>query len=168
MVVPRRKGAGSRSREGNMAEAELVTIQEVFLKTDRNTGNMVILKEREDEKRYFMMFVGDSEFAAIAKEKGLMEPKRPLTHEIYLRILESLPVEFLRVEIHDMKDNTYYANVFFRVNGTDFVIDSRPSDAVALALNRKIPLLVNPKLFRRELTPEEVKEYEEICKTVKF
>ena len=151
-----------------MGEAELVTIREVYLKTDRSTGNMVILKEREDEKRYFMMFVGDSEFAAIAKEKGLMEPKRPLTHEIYLRILESLPVEFLRVEIHDMKENTYYANVFFRVNGADFVIDSRPSDAVALALNRKIPLLVHPRLFRRELTPEEVKEYEEICKTVKF
>jgi uncharacterized protein len=151
-----------------MAEAELVNIREVYLKTDRSTGNMVILKEREDEKRYFMMFVGDSEFAAIAKEKGLMEPKRPLTHEIYLRILESLPVVFLRVEIHDMKENTYYANVFFRVDGTDFVIDSRPSDAVALALNRKIPLLVHPRLFRRELSPEEVKEYEEICKTVKF
>jgi hypothetical protein len=97
-----------------------------------------------------------------------MEPKRPLTHEIYLRILESLPVVFLRVEIHDMKENTYYANVFFRVDGTDFIIDSRPSDAVALALNRRIPLLVHPRLFRRELTPEEVKEYEEICKTVKF
>jgi bifunctional DNase/RNase len=151
-----------------MGEFELVTIQEVFLKTDRNTGNMVVLKEREEDKRYFMMFVGDSEFAAIAKEKGLMEPKRPLTHDIYLRILETMPMEFLRVEIHDMRENTYYANVFFRANGTDHVIDSRPSDAVALALNRKIPLLVHPKLFRRELTPDEVKEYEDICKTVKF
>ncbi|HYA02328.1 MAG TPA: bifunctional nuclease family protein [Syntrophobacteria bacterium] len=151
-----------------MGEVELVAIQDVSLKTDRNTGNMVILKEREEDKRYFMMFVGDSEFAAIAKEKGLMDPKRPLTHEIYLRILESLPVEFLRVELYDMRENTYYANVFFRANGTDHVVDSRPSDAVALALNRKIPLLVHPKLFRRELTPDEVKEYEEICKTVKF
>jgi bifunctional DNase/RNase len=151
-----------------MEELALVAIQEVFLKTDRNTGNMVVLKEREEDKRYFMMFVGDSEFAAIAKEKGLMEPKRPLTHEIYLSILESLPVEFLRVEIYDMRENTYYANVFFRANGTEHVIDSRPSDAVALALNRKIPVLVHPKLFRRELTPDEVKEYEEICKTVKF
>jgi bifunctional DNase/RNase len=47
-------------------------------------------------------------------------------------------------------------------------VDCRPSDAVALALNRKIPILVNKKLFRRELTTEEIKEYEEICKTVKF
>ena len=53
-------------------------------------------------------------------------------------------------------------------NGQDHTVDCRPSDAVALALNRKIPILVNKKLFRRELTREEIKEYEEICKTVKF
>ena len=64
--------------------------------------------------------------------------------------------------------NTYYAKVFFRADGAEHFVDSRPSDAVALALNRKIPILVNKKLLRRELTPEEIKEYEEICKTVKF
>jgi hypothetical protein len=114
------------------------------------------------------MFVGDSEFAAIAKEKGLVEPKRPLTHDLYLRISDNLPVEFLRIEIYDMKENTYFANVYFRANGQEHTVDCRPSDAVALALNRKIPILVNKKLFRRELTTEEIKEYEEICKTVKF
>ncbi|MDH3554870.1 MAG: bifunctional nuclease family protein, partial [Deltaproteobacteria bacterium] len=75
---------------------------------------------------------------------------------------------FLRIEISDMVENTYYAKVFFRADGTEHFVDSRPSDAVALALNRKIPILVNKKLLRRELTPEEIKEYEEICKTVKF
>jgi hypothetical protein len=146
----------------------MVTIGEVYLKSDRSSGNMVVLKENEDDNQYFMMFVGDSEFAAIAKEKGLVEPKRPLTHEFYLGIAENLKVEFLRIEIYDMKENTYFANVIFRANGTEYTVDSRPSDAVALALNRKIPILVNQKLFRRELTPEEMKEYEEICKTVKF
>ncbi|MBW1980947.1 MAG: bifunctional nuclease family protein [Deltaproteobacteria bacterium] len=151
-----------------MTMVEVVPIQEVYLKTDRSSGNMVVLKEREDDKRYFMMFVGDSEFAAIAKEKGLVEAKRPLTHEVYLHILENTPVEFLRVEIYDMRENTYYANIVFRANDEECSVDSRPSDAVALALNRKIPILVNRALFRRELTPEEIKEYEEICKTVKF
>jgi bifunctional DNase/RNase len=129
---------------------------------------MVVLKETEEDQHHFVMFVGDSEFAAIAKEKGLVEPKRPLTHDLYLQISDNLPVEFLRIEIHDMKENTYFANVFFRANGKEHTVDCRPSDAVALALNRKIPILVNKKLFRRELTTEEIKEYEEICKTVKF
>ena len=151
-----------------MAEETMISINEVYLKSDRSSGNMVVLKERKEDQQHFIMFVGDSEFAAIAKEKGLVDPKRPLTHELYLNISEALPVEFLRIEIYEMKENTYYAKVVFRANGTEHDVDSRPSDAVALALNRKIPILVNQKLFRRELTPDEIKEYEEICKTVKF
>jgi bifunctional DNase/RNase len=146
----------------------MVTIGEVYLKSDRSSGNMVVLKEKEDDQKHFLMFVGDSEFAAIAKEKGLVEPKRPLTHDFYLGIVDNLSVEFLRIEVYNMKDNTYFARVVFRADGNEYTVDSRPSDAVALALNRKIPILVNQKLFRRELTPEEIKEYEEICKTVKF
>ena len=87
-------------------------------------------------------------------------------HEI--PCLEIYLLEFLRIEIYEMKENTFYANLTFRANGTEHIIDSRPSDAVALALNKKIPILVNKKLFRRELTPDEIKEYEDICKTVKF
>ena len=151
-----------------MTEETMVTISEVYLKSDRSSGNMVVLKESEEDPNHFVMFVGDSEFAAIAKEKGLVEPKRPLTHDLYLGISDNLQVEFLRIEIYDMRENTYYANVFFRANGQELMVDCRPSDAVALALNRKIPILVNKKLFRRELTREEIKEYEEICKTVKF
>jgi len=151
-----------------MAKKTLVTVNEVYLKSDRSSGNMVVLKENEKDQHHFVMFVGDSEFAAIAKEKGMVEPKRPLTHDLYLTISDNLPVEFLRIEIYDMVANTYYAKVFFRVDGAEHFVDSRPSDAVALALNRKIPILVHKKLLRRELTPEEIKEYEEICKTVKF
>ena len=151
-----------------MTEEDMVTINEVYLKSDRSSGNMVVLKEKEEDNLHFIMFVGDAEFAAIAKEKGLVQPKRPLTHELYLQISDNLPVEFLRIEIYEMRENPYYANVFFHANGEGHVVDSRPSDAVALALNRRIPILVNKKLFRRELTPEQVKEYDEICKTVKF
>jgi len=151
-----------------MTEKDMVTVNEVYLKSDRSSGNMVVLKEKEEDNLHFIMFVGDAEFAAIAKEKGLVQPKRPLTHELYLEISDNLPVEFLRIEIYEMKENTYYANVFFRANDKGHAVDCRPSDAVALALNRKVPILVNKKLFRRELTPEEIKEYEEICKTVKF
>lgn len=146
----------------------MVRIQEVYIESDPTRGNMVILKESPEKGRFFLMFVGDSEFAAIAKEKGLVEPKRPLTHDFYLDILGKAGVEFERVEIYEMREETYYANVFFHANGTEQAVDSRPSDAVALALNRKIPILVNQELFRRKLTPEEIKEYEGLVKTVKF
>jgi len=151
-----------------MTQGLMVTIREVYIESDPNRGNMVILKEQSNGDRFFLMFVGESEFAAIAKEKGLVDTKRPLTHDLYLSIMEKAGVEFLRVEISEMREETYYANVFFRADGVDQAVDSRPSDAVALALNRRIPILVHQDLFRRKLTPDEVKEYEGLVKTVKF
>jgi len=151
-----------------MTERVMVRVREVYIESDPNRGNMVLLKEGPEKERFFLMFVGDSEFAAIAKEKGLVEPKRPLTHDLYMNILGKAGVEFQRVEIYEVRDETYYANVFFNANGADQAVDSRPSDAVALALNRKIPILVNEELFRRKLTQEEVKQYEGLVKTVKF
>ena len=146
----------------------MVAVQEVHLESDPNKGNIVILRKEKDSDHYFMMFVGDAEFAAIAKEKGLVEPKRPLTHDLYLGILGKVPVEFLRIEIHDMREETYYANVWFRFDGVDQSIDSRPSDAVALALNKRIPIEVSQSLFRRKLSSEEITEYESLVKSVKF
>ncbi len=151
-----------------MESIEFVEIGDVFIKTDRIQGNMVILKQSEEDSQYFLMFVGDAEITAIAKEKGLVEPKRPLTHDIYLTILRRTGAIFEKIQISEMRENTFYAKIFVRINDEVVVFDARPSDAVALALHEKCPIMVNKKLLRRELTPEEVQEYEMIVKTVKF
>jgi len=146
----------------------MITIEFVHLDAAPDMGKMVVLKETPESDRFFLMFVGDAEFTAIAKEKGLVESKRPITHDLYLSIMEKLQVEFLRCEIHEVRDDTYYAKVIFRTNDTEYTLDSRPSDAVVLALNRKIPILVAEDLFRRNLTQKEMMEYEELIKKVKF
>jgi len=151
-----------------MTSEDMIAISQIHLEADPNRGNMVVLKERVEAEQFFMMFVGDAEFTAIAKEKGLVEPKRPLTHELYLGILGRLNLEFMRVEIYEMRQETFYARVIIKADGQEHVIDSRPSDAVALALNRKIPILVSKNLFRRKLSQEELKEYEGLVKSVKF
>ena len=151
-----------------MTKTEMINVKEVHLESDPNRGNMVLLKEADGSEYYFVMFVGDSEFGAIAKEKGLVQPKRPLTHDLYLSMTDKLQIEFQRVEISDLRDDTYYASVIFRASGKEYVVDSRPSDAVALALNRKIPIMVKQDLFRRKLTKEQLEEYEGLVKTVKF
>jgi hypothetical protein len=151
-----------------MDQVELVTVNEVYIRSDRTQGNMVVLKESESASHYFLMFIGEAEITAIAKEKGFVEPKRPLTHDLLLNILKESGVTFSRIEITEMRENTFYAKVYALIQGAETAFDSRPSDAVALALHEKCPILVNKKLLRRELTPEEVKEYEQIVKTVKF
>jgi uncharacterized protein len=151
-----------------MESNDFIEAREVFIKTDRIQGNMVILKHEENDSEYFLMFVGDAEITAIAKEKGLVEPKRPLTHDIYLDIIRKTGAEFEKIEIFEMRENTFYAKIYVRINGTTEIFDSRPSDAVALGLHEKCPIYVSKKLLRRELTPEEVQEFEMIVKTVKF
>ena len=151
-----------------MTSDDMIPISQIHLETDPNRGNMVVLKENAEAEQFFMMFVGDAEFTAIAKEKGLVEPKRPLTHDLYLGILEKLHLEFMRIEIYEMRQETFYARVLIKADGEQHAIDSRPSDAVALALNRKIPILVNKDLFRKKLSREELKEYEGLVKSVKF
>jgi hypothetical protein len=151
-----------------MESDDFIIAREVYIKTDRIQGNMVILKESENDSKYFLMFVGDAEITAIAKEKGLVDPKRPLTHDLYLSVLGKTGVRFDRIEIHGMQDNTYYARVVVTLNGEESFFDSRPSDAVALALHQKCPIMVNRQLLRRELSEEEIHEYEMIVKTVKF
>lgn len=151
-----------------MTSTEFIDVKEVFIKTDRIQGNMVVLKESEGDSSYFLMFVGDAEITAIAKEKGLVEPKRPLTHDLYLSVLNRAGIKFERIEVFAMEENTYYAKVYARIGEEEIEFDSRPSDAVALALHEKCPIMVSRKLLRRELSTEEVQEYEAIVRTVKF
>jgi len=151
-----------------MESNEFAEIKEVFVKTDRTQGNMVILKRSEEDSYYFLMFVGDAEITAIAKEKGLVEPKRPLTHDIYLTILRRTGAVFEKIMISEMRENTFYAKIYVRINDEVVEFDARPSDAVALALHEKCAIFVNKKLLRVELTPAEVQEFEMIVKTVKF
>jgi bifunctional DNase/RNase len=75
---------------------------------------------------------------------------------------------FEKIVISEMRDNTFYAKIYARINGEVADFDARPSDAVALALHEKCPIWVHKKLLRVELTPEEVQEFEMIVKTVKF
>ena len=74
----------------------------------------------------------------------------------------------MRVEINDMRNETFYATVFFSANGEEHSVDSRPSDAIVIAMNKNIPILVRKDLFRRKLTHKEMQEYEKIVKTVRF
>jgi len=151
-----------------MESTEFISVKDVFIKTDRIQGNMVVLKESEGDSNYFLMFVGDAEITAIAKEKGLVEPKRPLTHDLYLSILNRAGIKFDRIEIFEMQENTYYAKVYAHIGDEEVEFDSRPSDAVALALHEKCSIWVSKKLLRRELSTAEIQEYEAIVRTVKF
>jgi bifunctional DNase/RNase len=146
----------------------MVLINELYLSHQPGHGNMVLLKDDEDSTRHLLMFVGDAEFAAIAQEKGLIQPPRPLTHTTYMNIFQDAPLEFLRVEVYDQVDNAFIANIFVMDQGDPRVIDSRPSDAVCLALKVGMPIYVHAKLLRSDGQEKSNEALKEFTKRVKF
>jgi hypothetical protein len=149
-------------------EEKMVAIGEISLMPGYGSTQAVVLKEDAEADRQLTMFVGQAEYAAIAKEKGLVKSERPLTHELYLNILKKILFKFQRIEIFSMREDVFYARVIFAFKGREYTVDSRPSDAVALALNRKISVMVNADLLHPAPSQQDMQEYEKFIKRAKF
>lgn len=109
---------------------------------------IVILKDRE-EKRILPIWIGLFEASAIATELEGINFSRPMTHDLIRDILSNLGVEVLKVEVHDLRNNTFFANIHLLREGKTQVVDSRPSDALALALRAGAPIYVEERVIEK-------------------
>jgi bifunctional DNase/RNase len=90
------------------------------------------------------------EATSIAKEIEGVELPRPLTHDLLRSVIEHLGARLLRIEIVDLRDNTYFAElVLARASGQESRLDSRPSDAIALAVRTRAPIFVHSKVLQK-------------------
>ena len=108
----------------------------------------VILKDVE-ETRAVPIWIGLFEASAIATELEKVSFSRPMTHDLLHNILMTLDVKVTKIEINDLKDNTFFANIYFLKDGANVVVDSRPSDAIALALRENAPIFVDEKVVEK-------------------
>ncbi|MFO7273787.1 MAG: bifunctional nuclease family protein [Symbiobacteriaceae bacterium] len=112
------------------------------------TGSVVLVLRAAALKRLLVMEVGLPEGRAIALEVEGIRTPRPLTHELTLRVMEALGATLNRVVICDFRDRTFFANLeLTTADGRELKIDSRPSDALALALRLKVPILAEEKVL---------------------
>ena len=111
-------------------------------------SNMPIIILRDDEdKRSLPIWVGIFEANAIALELEKIATARPMTHDLIKNILESLEAQVVKVVVTDLKENTFFAVLHIKLGGAEYTVDSRPSDAIALALRAKVPVLIEPRVF---------------------
>jgi bifunctional DNase/RNase len=108
----------------------------------------IVLEGKRDHRR-FAMAIGVAEATGIAIPLQGVTPARPLTHDLFLTMFGRLSVSLSRVVIHDFRDDTYFATVYLVANGGEMTLDSRPSDAIALAIRAKAPILVEDRVFGR-------------------
>ena len=107
---------------------------------------IIILKDLLSDKA-LPIWVGYFEANAIALEIEKINTPRPMTHDLLRSMISSLHAKVKHVLINDLKDNTFYAEISVIQNGSDMTIDSRPSDAIALALRTKSPIFVEEKVI---------------------
>ncbi len=109
---------------------------------------VVILKDVASEKEAVPIWIGVSEASAIATELEKIALERPMTHDLLKNIIGEVGVRVDRVEVHDFKDDIFYATIYLvGVDGKEIEIDSRPSDALALALRTGARICVARKVI---------------------
>jgi hypothetical protein len=113
---------------------------------DIQSGQYKVVLQDKLSGRLLLIWVGHFEGSAISL--GLEESwaPRPLTHDLIKNIIHSLNAFLSRVIITDLKDNTFYAVVCIILDGKEIVVDSRPSDAIAIAIREKSPIFISSNL----------------------
>jgi bifunctional DNase/RNase len=120
-----------------------------------NQQRIVILRE-VDAERYLAIWIGvyEAEHLTIALQD--VEIARPLTYDLFKNVITSLDARVLRVEVVALHDETFYGNIIMEVNGQEINIDSRPSDALNLAIRTNVPILVAQEVMESAgIVPEE-------------
>jgi bifunctional DNase/RNase len=109
---------------------------------------VVILRDAE-EKNFLPIWVGVFEANAIALQMEGISTPRPMTHDLLRNVIQEIAGKVTQVLINDLQENTFYAQIHLRLDGRSFTIDSRPSDAIALALRLEAPVFVNEGVLEK-------------------
>jgi bifunctional DNase/RNase len=116
---------------------------------DQNDLPVVILEEDEGS-RWLPIWIGSSEARSIALAMEEYSPKRPNTHDLAGQLILGLAAELDRVVVTDLKNGTYFATIVLKSSHGTVDVDSRPSDAIAIALRAKAPIFVRNSLLEGE------------------
>ena len=116
---------------------------------DTTTNRFVVILKDDVHNRWLPIVVGSTEAQAIALQLEKISPPRPLTHDLMKNLLESISINVSRIVVNDLRENTYYALISIKDNGSTQEIDARPSDAIALALRMQAPIFVDESVMKR-------------------
>ena len=125
------------------------TMEVMGLAEDPGSGQPLLILRAVEDRRELPMFIDPSTALGIRIALEGQQLPRPHTHDLMLAMLRALNAALVKVVISDARDNAYIATLHLRAQGRDIEVDSRPSDAVALALRANAPIFAAARVFRR-------------------
>lgn len=116
---------------------------------DPTSNTPIIILKSEEGDQAIPIWIGLLEATSIASALKNIKFDRPMTHDLFKNLIESLDMEVSKVEVCDLKDNTFFAKIYFTSKEKNFSMDARPSDAIAMALRFKAPIYVDDKIIEK-------------------
>ena len=124
-----------------------MTIESILVSL-MNYQRVVILKEK-DADRYLPIWIGPAEADAIAVRLQEVAVARPLTHDLLRSVLDALGATVEYILVNDLANDTFFARIMLQVDGKSLEIDSRPSDAIALAVRAQVPIFADETVLEK-------------------
>jgi bifunctional DNase/RNase len=156
--------------DGKRKQRDFVMIAQMQVKglmfDPYNNAYIVILRD-EDQAEMLPIWVGKPEANAIGLALENVAPPRPMTHDFMKSFLDTYNAKVISVVISDLNENTYFAKIHLMYEDSEYVVDARPSDAIALALRSQAPIFASESVIRKQ-SSEELEQWLENLKPEDF
>ncbi len=157
------RGESGLSRSGwGRRVLMLIEMKVKFLTFDSTSNGFVVLLMDLANKTGLPIWIGPFEANAIATKLKKMASQRPMTHDLIHNILATLGSQVIKIVVNDLRDNTYYGLIYLNRKGEEIVVDSRPSDAIAIALTAGAPIFVSEEVIEKAKTIDLEKEEDQL------
>ena len=121
------------------------------LTIDPSSNTPIIILKTENDDQAIPIWIGLLEATSIASALQNIEFERPMTHDLFKNVTDRMKVSVTKVEVCDLRDNTFFAMIHFDGESQSFSMDARPSDAIAIALRFQAPIFVDDKVIEKSM-----------------
>lgn len=153
----------------------MIEMKVMGIALDTRTGSPIVVLHDLDNRRALPIWIGSAEASAIIRKIENLKVQRPMTHDLIIDVIEKTGFNINRIEISDVDDDTYFATIFLEnSNGEEAQIDSRPSDAIAVAIRVDAPIYVSAAVLAEgsissdaSKDAEEAEEFKNFIQSIK-
>ncbi len=159
----------------NLKGYKMIEMRVMGIALDTRTGSPIVVLHDKDNRKALPIWIGSAEASAIIRKIENLNVSRPMTHDLIINMIEKLGYTLDRIEINDVEKETYYATIFITdKDGKTTEIDSRPSDAIAVAIRADAPIFVTANVISNGSVStdsakdeEEAQEFKQFIQSIK-
>lgn len=153
----------------------MIEMKVMGIALDTRTGSPIVVLHDKENRRALPIWIGSAEASAIIRKIENLTVARPMTHDLIINVIEKTGYKLEKIEINDVEKETYYATLYLKNDNDEVIeIDSRPSDAIAIAIRVDAPIFVTPNVLSNGSVStdsakdeEEAQEFKEFVQSIK-